>query len=231
MSLIVIILWINERNYLINKEKIENLIESEIALIKKEYQGINGIDAKEDLYINKCDLLQAVTYYRFSNLGFIVYPISTQNVISNDVEGHNLILIEYQDLKYLIDLTYKQFFQEKKINEDNYIVDYEHNLVLLAPLPGYYYKLYPDKTKVADDLINKGYIEATDENLKTYFDSFYLTRRGKISNQNLPCKSNIKGSTYLNAIKAYPNDLSYSKENLLWLGFSNIDNDSDKKVR
>lgn len=196
----------------------EELISNTINEIKEEYKTLNN---NLDL-TNTCDLFQALTYYKFKDLNFEVYPIETQDIISNDVEGHSLLLIKYQDFQYLIDLTYEQFFKEDKCNKENYLINKEYNIIMLAPLPGYYYKLHPENSYVAQKLIKDGFIEANEETIKAYFDSFYLTRRGRIVDNKIPTESNILASTYVNAIYKNAGSVHHTKEELNSTGY-NID--------
>ena len=201
------------------KEEITQLIEDNINQIKEEFKRIHGIELNEETLTNTCDLLQAITYYTFKDLGFNVYPIQTQKVISKDVEGHSALLIELNGYSYLVDLTYIQFFKNDKCNKDNYIIDYKNNLILLAPLPGYYYKLYEEDKWVADILLEKGYIEAAPQVLKIYCDSFYLTKRG-IYTGDLDTKSNISGQVYLNSIYKNVDKIYHTKEYLQSMGYA-----------
>lgn len=204
----------------LKKEELEILIQGIINLIRKEYQEIINKDLNAEMFTNKCDLFQAITYYIFRKLEFKVTPLQTQRIISNDVTGHSLIMIEYHNFKYLIDLTYKQFFEMNGCKKENYIINYDKGLILLAPLPGYYYLNNPQNVIIAKELIEKGYMEASEENLKIYFDSFYLTKRGKLIGGGLLTKSNISGSVYLNACMNCQDEIHYTEEDLNNLGFS-----------
>ena len=66
----------------------------------------------------------------------------------------------------------------------------------MAPDPGYYYVEHKDKLGVAKSILEEGYIELNEDNIKTYLDSFYETRRGRRFD------GGISASTYMNAINA-----------------------------
>ena len=210
-------------NNLNNQDKdlpISVLIESIITKIRLDYQNITKKDINEELFTNKCDLFQAITYYTFQDYGFSLLAVQTQKVISNDVEGHSLVIVSRENQYYLIDLTYKQFFIKNKCQKENYIIDYKNQIILLSPYPGYYYLNNPDNFWLAKQLIEKGYVLATLENLKIYFDSFYLTKRGRYINE-IPTISNISGNTYLNSILKNEDTIHYTREQLEQLGFIN----------
>lgn len=212
-----------ENNIILNcnssKEDIENLISEKIYYIRKKYQEFKEIDINKEIFLNKCDLFQAIVFYIFQDLGFKVIPIETNKVISDDVLGHSLALIEYNNYKYLVDLTYKQFFLKQNCDKEKYFI--KNDYILLAPHPGYYYLEHPEHLDIAQELLNEGFIEATPLNLKVYFDSFYLTRRGRIYNKENTFESNINSSAYLNALKTYSGNVHYSKEDLFWLDLNN----------
>ena len=66
----------------------------------------------------------------------------------------------------------------------------------MAPDPGYYYIEHKDKEDVARIILENGYIELSEDNLKVYLDSFYETRRGRRFGEGM------SASTYMNAINA-----------------------------
>lgn len=200
-----------------NDDDIQNLIEAIILQIRQEYFEIyNDLENLE----NRCDLFQALSYYYFRQANFLVYPVETQQVISSDVWGHSLLYVTFNNKEYLIDLTYKQFFLKRNCQKSNYLLDKNANFILLSPHPGYYYVLNPDKLNVAKQLLENGYLPATVDNLKIYFDSFYLTRKGRILNKTIPTQSNIGGNIYAKMLSTGSFNLSYSVEDLKDQGFS-----------
>ena len=196
----------------LSQEDISQFIANIIKKIYLNYQDITGNDINRETFTNKCDLLTAVAYYNFVNYGFNCYPLETHKVISNDVLGHSLLMIEYNDFKYLVDLTYKQFFLKENCQDKNYFI--KNGYVLLAPHPGYYYLKHPEYLPVAQKILEDGFIEATEENLKIYLDSFYKTKRGKIDNM-----TSISGKVYLNACNFSSSSVNHSQESLDAMGF------------
>ena len=75
---------------------------------------------------------------------------------------------EIKEVTYLIDLTYSQFFLLNKCVENCYLKG-EH------PSAGYFIKNDPKRLKAAKELLEKGYIKATEENLKDVFYGLYLS--------------------------------------------------------
>ena len=59
----------------------------------------------------------------------------------------------------------------------------------MAPDPGYYYVEHKDRLGVAKSILEEGYIELNEANIKTYLDSFYEKRRTKrIDSEISKCK-------------------------------------------
>ena len=87
----------------------------------------------------KCDKAQAIITYYLTDLGVETHPCMTQNVITNDIEGHSFIVARFNVngtlTPYLIDPTYRQFFIDEKCE---YLT---HNgMILKTPSPGYFIK-------------------------------------------------------------------------------------------
>ena len=94
----------------------------------------------------KCDKAQAIITYYLNDLGVETHPCMTQNVITNDIEGHSFIVARFNVngtlTPYLIDPTYRQFFTDEK---SEYLT---HNgMILKTPSPGYFIK-DEDKSEV-----------------------------------------------------------------------------------
>lgn len=153
----------------------------------------------------KCDTMQAIIYYYLESLGIKVYACQTQNAISNSIIGHSFITCIINNIPYLIDPSYRQFFLCDNCNESNYIeID---NKVIKTPDPGYFIKK-EDKDLISFFLKN-GYSILSEDLARAYGDSFYNT---KVLNGK-EYKS-IKGSVYINAFLRNTTSLSKSKEEL-----------------
>lgn len=155
----------------------------------------------------KCDKAQAIITYYLNDLGVETHPCMTQNVITNDIEGHSFTVARFNVngtlTPYLIDPTYRQFFTNEK---SEFL---SHNgMILKTPSPGYFIK-EKDKPEVEKLLIDGYHI--LDENMaRTYGDSFYNTKTGYTTKDF----KSINGSIYLNSFTKGHEPLSKTKEEL-----------------
>lgn len=155
----------------------------------------------------KCDKAQAIITHYLNSLKVEVHPCMTQNVITEDIEGHSFLIAIFNvngiNTPYLVDPTYRQFFTDEK---SEYLT---HNgMILKTPSPGYFIK-DEDKSEVEKLLINGYHI--LDENMaRTYGDSFYNTKTGYTTKDF----KSINGSIYLNSFTKGHEPLSTSPEEL-----------------
>lgn len=164
-----------------------------------------NLDIANNPLINKCDLVRdrIVDYLtiNYGNYNLEIMPLETQDIIDNDVTGHSILIVSLNNKNYLVDPTYSQFFLKENCSKENYMINHERRMVLLAPDPGYYYLTNPSHIKVAKEIIENGVIELTEETAKIYFDSFNKTKRGYSGYLNLTNEAmEISGQVYLNSI-------------------------------
>lgn len=161
----------------------------------------------------KCDTAQSIICFYLNDLQVKNNPCMTQNVITNDIVGHSFITAIFNlngmMVPYLIDPTYRQFFEKSKCNESNYIL-YKNKIIVKTPDPGYFIK-DEDKETIISFLYN-GYSLMDEYISRIYGDSFYNTKVG-INVKDKEFKS-IPGSIYLNAFLKGNEKLSKSKETL-----------------
>lgn len=155
----------------------------------------------------KCDKAQAIITHYLNSLKVEVHPCMTQNVITEDIEGHSFLIAIFNvngiNVPYLIDPTYRQFFIDDK---KDYIL--YNSKILRTPSPGYFIK-EEDKTEIQKLLIN-GY-HLLDENIaRIYGDSFYNTKTGYKRREF----QSISGNIYINSFIKGHEPLSTSPEEL-----------------
>lgn len=92
-----------------------------------------------------------------------------------DSVRHFASLIQLNNKKYLVDPTYRQFFMVNQNNINRIGVPY-----LNSCNPGFFMMKNESYKKIAQHLLNFGWIEATDQNLKAYFDGFAISFRNGI---------------------------------------------------
>lgn len=155
----------------------------------------------------KCDKAQAIITHYLNSLKVEVHPCMTQNVITEDIEGHSFLIALFNvngiNTPYLVDPTYRQFFIDDK---KDYIL--YNSKILRTPSPGYFIK-EEDKTEIQKLLIN-GY-HLLDENIaRIYGDSFYNTKTGYRRREF----QSISGNIYINSFIKGHEPLSTSPEEL-----------------
>lgn len=155
----------------------------------------------------KCDKAQAIITHYLNSLKVEVHPCMTQNVITEDIEGHSFLIAIFNvngiNTPYLVDPTYRQFFIDDK---KDYIL--YNSKILRTPSPGYFIK-EEDKTEIQKLLIN-GY-HLLDENIaRIYGDSFYNTKTGYRRREF----QSISGNIYINSFIKGHEPLSTSPEEL-----------------
>lgn len=106
---------------------------------------------------------------------FYLFP---QDFLGPGTVGHNCTIANLNGKSYLIDCTYRQFF-EKSLSErcGNYMIN---NSIRL---------------QVAKRLLKYGWIEATPENIKAYLDGFEL---GRVKSK---CETNISAEEYIRRLR------------------------------
>lgn len=93
---------------------------------------------------------------------------------------HYASLIKLNDKKYLVDITYRQFFMINQNNINRIGVPY-----LNSCNPEFFMMKNESYKKIAQHLINFGWIEATNQNLKAYFDGFAISFRNGMYYENM----------------------------------------------
>lgn len=85
---------------------------------------------------------------------------------------HYFCLVTIDNIEYIVDTTYKQFF-----TLDSNILNRLGVMGLDGCKPGVYMMMNNSRKKTAFELLKKGYVVAGRENLKNYFDGFALSYR------------------------------------------------------
>ena len=173
-------------NYL---REIEDKIRNKESISKEEifyfleyvvYDVRNKIyDEVHPNFESKCDLAQSIVCYYLNDIGVVNYPCLTNNTIYSSAVGHSYVVatfnVEGQEVNYLIDPTYVQFFKKEDCNESKYIVINEY--IVVTPSPGYFIKA-EDTARIS--WFNYYGFDVLDEDLaRIYGNSFYNTRAMK----------------------------------------------------
>lgn len=133
--------------------------------------------------------------------------------------GHhyfNIITIEGE--KYIIDCSYKQFF--------DIMGNFLEKLGIygtIGPYCGIYMLQNEDRLKTATKLLEDGWIELDENNMKNYFDGFALSYRNALYYENMGCidfSTNYTAKDYENFV--FGDDDQGKRENIDYLGKQKI---------
>ena len=177
--------------------KAEEDIPREFIMESTPISDINGIDDDKLNYIittvrnkllgnnindpltDKCSYSSNLISRYARDLGIdsrrvVIYPGFTKehNLLHFGSGYHAFNIVNFNDKKYIIDLTYRQFFLKDKSSLERIGV-----CSLFNTTPGKFMTLNDSRMRTALELLKNGYIEMTDENVKNYFDGFALSYR------------------------------------------------------
>ena len=101
--------------------------------------------------------------------------ITPAKYLINGSAGHNATIVRLNGKSYLIDCTYRQFFEEKNSSQC-----------------GIYMLNNKTREKVAKQLLKYGWIEATPENIKAYMDGFEMGQRKSLEETGISPEEYIR---------------------------------------
>lgn len=149
-----------------------------------------------------------------------INPLFDKSLISpfeemfGDSIRHYASLIKLNDKKYLVDITYRQFFMINQNNINRIGVPY-----LNSCNPGFFMLRNESYKKIVQHLINFGWIEATDQKLKAYFDGFAISFRNGIYYEDMKdfiFKTDYQAEDYISFLNGKGSQLE--KESVISLG-------------
>ena len=101
-------------------------------------------------------------------------------ILKHQNRSHDFSIANIDGKKYIIDLSYRQFFTLTNSNEKKDDIDIQLN-------PLIFIIQNPDKRNTFEQILKYGFIEATPENLKNYAESIIIALLGKEPiNQEIP---------------------------------------------
>ena len=151
-------------NYLILKCRID------ICHLLRDKRGL-----EKDCLANLCDLVSLIVCKECYKHSIKCKRIFLSPYLNSKRTGgffHYANIITIGDKEYIVDLSYKQFFTFvfsalERIGMAGY------SLVL----PGIFMMMNESRYKTASEILKKGYVKATDENIKNYMDGFIISYR------------------------------------------------------
>ena len=153
------------------KKIIDMAIFNLLYYFEDRYEDINEIDMTNNCTAMACWIEDICNELKVKCHTYTIYPgFSREAKLFNNKGFHYFNIIEYDYNKYLVDLTYKQFFKvdRRLISLFNYI------------LPGYFMINDPSRSIVAKELLNKGYVKLSQNVLKHYCDGFAISYRNEL---------------------------------------------------
>lgn len=164
-------------NVSFSEQEAESLLDWTISHARKSLRNL-GIDVLGTSLRGLCELGQALTLYPFQQKDFIISINQARlsfdynknhyfGTVTIPVINNNQVI----EKVYLLDLTYLQFFSTVRCNEGMYDAYEENGFSKSSPDPGYFLTSEEEKA-FAKELVEKGYIELTDETAKMYAKGF-----------------------------------------------------------
>lgn len=214
----------NDEDVGISLEQANLLLKWSVSNTRKQFLSL-GIDVVNNSLNGLCDLAQISSLIPFENIGLSV----TKNSIENSFGSSNHHVFgtvtfpissngTVENITFLIDPTYRQFFTGVRCNEGRYYMSIEDNNVL-GPDPGYFMD-NNEKIQFSNELINNGFIVLNDDNAKIYGDGFSYSNipLSKFSDESL-IVDNTPGSYYVEKINNTSSDYFLDISDLEDYGF------------
>lgn len=172
------------------------------------YCNINDIDLT-----NNCKIVSTFINNLCNSLGIKSRLVKISPGFSEEanlLDGHGyhyFVIVTINNKEYLIDCTYSQFF-----NLSQNILQRIGIVGLVSCNPGTFMIMNNSRMQLAYQLLQNGWIEFNQENIKNYFDGFALSyRNGLYYEQNKDNKytTNYTYIDYLNFINGQDNQINH----------------------
>ena len=183
--------YIYDKNFIIptnmNCQAEEEFLDILVHDTYKKYQEKNFIRCFEEYsFVNKCEVISTLFKQSCSKFNIQCEIIkmeagfSKSDNLYNGHRFHYFNIVTISNHKYIVDLTYKQFFTVRRN-----ILECLGVPMIFTPSPGVFMFLNKKREEVAKELLKKGYIILTPNTLKHYLDGFTLSfRNGLYYEQN-----------------------------------------------
>ncbi len=140
----------------------------------------NSINIDQINLTNMCEIISHYVKEECSRFGIKcdiikISPAFNEdaNIYGDNSGYHFFNVLECQGNRYLMDLSYSQFFKQ---DSDNMLT--KLGVPYLKPCnPGIYMLSNKERCKVANDILSRGWVPFTESNVKKYFDGFVLSFR------------------------------------------------------
>jgi len=199
----------NILNYIVKK-----VCDKVLLYFDDKYSNINGIDMTNNCVAISFWLKDICDELSIPCKIIKLYPGFDENAKIFDGNGfHYFNIVTIQNKNYLVDISYKQFFKKNTNFLEEIGVPY-----LCAPLPGTFMLMDKNRKKLANELLQNGFIELNKDSLKLYCDGFALSYRNglyyKYFGNNF--NTNYTSDDYINFL--FGNDSQINHEPIECLG-------------
>lgn len=205
--------------YRYNEEEILNYIVNEVRQSLITDMSVEKYFDLVDV-TNQCGLVSKTVFLVCNRLNikcnvFKINPgyDNTCKLYNGGFHYFNIVIIGSK--KYIVDCTYKQFFKMDRASLSRIGIP-----LITPPYPGIFMLLNEDRKKVAMSILKYGYVEATDENLKHYFDGFTISFRNGLYYENIGkaiYETDYTIDDYISFMETSDSQLNH--ENVKYLGF------------
>ena len=212
----------NTLNNGIKESEAQSLLEWVVQNAREGLEKDSKIPFKDMDLLGNCGLGQGITGVTLQNMGLEPNINNTRPTFSNNAGRHAFVTVNIpikseegnvNNKLYLIDTTYRQFFLRDEFTTScgEYIKDKKFGNKV-APFAGYWVLKMENGRDFAQELLEKGFIEFTEENAKIYGDGFVLEEKERKDYAKVPTKKEIEtginGKTYISNV----NDVNYQEE-------------------
>lgn len=165
--------------------KVEKILDWLVYRARQNYANISVLH--KDTYVQNSSFLNECSYMNtMVNTICEDYNIPCKIVRINpgfekdahlykDCKFHDICIITLNGEDFIIDCTYRQFFMIKYCSLERIGVP-----LISGTTPGAFMTLTPNRLELANNLLKRGWIPLTPENIKNYFDGFALSYRNGI---------------------------------------------------
>lgn len=134
-------------------------------------------------------------------------------ILHNGTNFHDICVVTINGMKYLVDCTYRQFFMLRNNSLERIGIPY-----LFSTKPGIFMTLYDKRLYLAANLLKRGWIPFSKDNIKNFFDGFALSFRNGLyydETGDYSFTTNYSSENYVNFLNGTDNQVKHEGEEVL----------------
>lgn len=185
------------------------LYEYILRAFEYRYQSINEVDMANNCIACCYKVLEICASLKIPCEKVEIYPGYNDKARLFGLCGyHYFNIVTINNKKYLIDGSYKQFFKKSHSSLEEIGVP-----LTCAPLPGIFMQQTKTRQQVAKKLLKDGWIELTEDTLKSYCDGFTLSFRNGLYYETHPkdFTTSYTAEDYLNFLSEKDNQTNHEQ--------------------